>query len=109
MKILLGVLLLVGVASAGEKPYVGVNVTIRATTVKAGVLRIEARSTIWRPVESQEYRSFVLSCQVNASGCVSPEVGNIYVLQAPTSKHASCDGYELGREKRIPVCLVSVR
>ena len=91
------------------KPYDGVNVTIRSTRTDAGLVTIEAQSTLWRPIESKEYRSFVFTCRVGKGRCVAPEVGQIYVLQAPTNKDTECDSYVLGRELRLPVCLVSAR
>ena len=90
------------------KPYDGVNVTIRSTRTSAGLVTIEAQSTLWRPVESKEYRAFVFTCRVGKRRCVAPEVGQTYVLQAPNNKDTQCDGYILGRELRLPVCLVSV-
>lgn len=96
-------------AQEKPKPYDGVNVTIRTTHTAAGLVTIEAQSTMWHPAESREYRSFVFTCQLDKPRCVSPEVGKIYVLTAPSIKDSQCDNYELGRELRIPVCLVSVR
>lgn len=90
------------------KPYAGVNVTIRSTRVAGGILKIEAQSTLWRPVESHQYRSFVLSCHIAKPACVAPEVGEIYVLQPPSAKDETCDNYDLGRKLQIPVCLVAV-
>jgi hypothetical protein len=95
-------------AKEKAKPYDGVNVTIRSTRTSAGSVTIEAQSTLWRPVESKEYRAFVFTCRVGKGRCVAPEVGQIYVLQAPTNKDTECDGYILGRELRLLVCLVSV-
>jgi hypothetical protein len=108
MKSLLVGFLLCGIAWAAEtKPYNGTNVTVQATKVAVGVVRIEARSVLWVPPESQQYRSFVFSCEIGKLNCVSPKVGQVYVLRSPERK-MNCDGYDLGRDKSIPVCLLSV-
>lgn len=94
-------------AAAKDKPYNGVNVSVLHTYATAGKLYIEARSVLFVPPESREYRSFLFSCSLSKHGCTAPKISSILVLLNPSAR-ASCDNYDLGRENPIEVCIDSV-
>lgn len=105
MKILLGVLLLVGVAWAA-KPYEGWSISVESTDVNAnGVRFIEATEDVTEGVPKR----LTFSCNQDSASCSTPAVGGHYKVSTRGQAY-KCDNYALcpANGSCIRVCLRNV-